>query len=75
MTGNGDLGQAYRSLEQEANSLETLWEKGEIRLPPEQINHKLAALKEMSLLKARITKILEQFQTIAPPPRPEPPKE
>jgi hypothetical protein len=72
MNGNGDLGQAYRSLEQETNSLETLWEKGEVRLSQEQIKYKLDALKQMSILKARITKILEQFQTIAPPARQEP---
>jgi hypothetical protein len=72
---NGELGVAYRALETEAQTLETLWEKGEIRLSPEQINNKLNALKEMSLLKARITKTLEAFRTIAPPLRPEPPKE
>jgi hypothetical protein len=75
MNNGADLGQAYRSLEAEAEKLEQLLEKGEIRLSQEQINHKHAALKEMSLLKARITKALEAFQAIAPPPRPEPPKE
>jgi hypothetical protein len=72
---NGELGMAYRALETEAQTLEAVWEKGEIRLSMEQINHKLAALKEMSLLKSRITNTLEKFRTIAPPARPEPPKE
>jgi uncharacterized protein YheU (UPF0270 family) len=75
MNNGADLGQAYRSLESEAETLEALLQKGEIRLSQEQINHKLEALKKMSLLKARITKALEAFQAIAPPPRPEPPKE
>jgi hypothetical protein len=73
---NGELGVAYRALETEAHALEAVWEKGEIRLSQEQINNKLHALKEMSLLKSRITNTLEKFRTIAPPPaRPEPPKE
>ena len=72
---NGELGMAYRALDTEAQTLESLWEKGEIRLSSEQINNKLHALKEMSLLKSRITSTLEKFRTIAPPPRTEPLKE
>jgi uncharacterized protein YheU (UPF0270 family) len=62
MNNGADLGQAYRSLESEAETLETLLQKGEIRLSQEQINSKLEALKKMSVLKARITKALEAFQ-------------
>jgi hypothetical protein len=75
MNNGADLGQAYRSLEAEAEKLEQLLEKGEIRLSQEQINHKLAALKAMSLLKSRINKALEAFQAIAPPARKEPPQD
>jgi hypothetical protein len=42
---NGELGVAYRAMETEAQTLESVWEKGEIRLSPEQINHKLQSLK------------------------------
>jgi hypothetical protein len=75
MNNGADLGQAYRSLEAEAETLEQLLEKGEIRLSQEQINNKLHALKAMSMLKSRINKALEQFQAIAPPPRKEPPQD
>jgi hypothetical protein len=75
MNNGADLGQAYRSLETEAETLEALLAKGEIRLSQEQINNKRHALMEMSRLKSRIVKALEQFQAFAPPARKEPPKE
>ena len=37
MNNGADLGQAYRSLESEAETLEALLEKGEVRLSQEQI--------------------------------------
>ena len=73
MNNGADLGQAYRSLEAEAETLEQLLEKGKIRLSQEQINNKLAALKQMSVLKSRINKALEAFPSYRPAARKEPP--
>jgi hypothetical protein len=69
---NGELGVAYRALEQEVENLRILWEKGEVRLSSEQIQYKLEALIQIHSFEGLITQVLMKFKDIAPPARKEP---
>ncbi len=54
------FGVAYRELQQTAENLEALWEKGETRLSPEEIKWRLEALKELKQLHHKISATLEK---------------
>lgn len=69
------FGVAYRELSQTAENLETLWEKGETRLAPEEIKWRIDALLELKKIHHRIRATLDKFSTIAPAPVRTEPKE
>jgi hypothetical protein len=61
------FGVAYRELNQTADELETLLQKGEVRLSPEELKWRYEALRELYKIHKRIRKTLEEFSRIAPP--------
>ena len=69
------FGVAFRELSQTAEDLQSLLDKGEIRLAPEEIKWRLEALRELSKIHTRIRATLDEFEKIAPPPIRTEPKE
>ena len=70
------FGIAFRGLKETAEELHTLYQKGETRLAPEEIEWRRDAIKDIKKILGAIGETLDAFEMIAPPRvRTEPPKE